>query len=81
VFFYLLDDLVSVTRFFAEKCQDDELKIARGEHFRASHPRPTSEPRAKAAKESPTASEVTMMTMAFKRSKIVMSMHVTLLKS
>jgi hypothetical protein len=78
VFFYLLDDLVSVTRFFAEKCQDDELKITRGEHFRASHPRPTCEPRAKAAKESLPAPEVTVMVAAFKKRKIVMSMHVSL---
>jgi hypothetical protein len=73
--FYLLNDLVSVTRFFAKKCQDDELKISRGEHFRHPHPWTAHEARAKVTIASSPASEVTVMTVAFKRSKIVMSMH------
>jgi hypothetical protein len=82
--FYLFNDLVSVTRFFAEKRQDDELKISRGEHFRHPHPWPPHEARAKVAVASYPASEVTVMTVmtvAFKWSKIVMSMHVVLLTS
>ena len=79
--FYLLNDLVSVTRFFAEQRQDDELKISRGEHFRDPHPRSTQEARGKVTGASSPAPGVTAMTAAFKRSKIVMSMHVILLES
>jgi hypothetical protein len=79
--FYLLNDLVSVTRFFAEKCQDDELKISRREHFRHPHSWTAREARAKVTIASSPASEVTVMTVAFKRGKIVMSMHAILLTS
>src|SRR6266478_5093519 len=64
--FYLLNDLVSVTRFFAEQRQDDELKISRGEHFRDPHPRSTQEARGKVTVASSPAPEVTAMTAAFK---------------
>src|SRR5580700_1682039 len=78
--FYLLNDLVSVTRFFAEQRQDDELKISRGEPFRDPHPRSTQEARGKVTVASSPAPAVTAMTAGFKRSNIAMSMHVTLLE-
>jgi hypothetical protein len=78
--FYLLNDLVSVARFFAEQREDDELKISRGEHFRDPHPRSTQEARGKVTVASSPAPEVTAMTAAFKRSKITMSMHANLLE-
>jgi hypothetical protein len=78
MFFDLFDDFITMTRFFAEQRKDDELKVARSEHFRSPHPRPSSKGRAKAAKVSPPASEVAVVAMGFKGSEVMMSMHVSL---
>ena len=68
----LLDDLVAVTRPFAQQRQDDQLQIAGCEHFRGSHSRTAGETGPEAAKES--ASPKTVAVAAFKTGVVMMFM-------